>query len=82
MNNTAIVTIVVSLFNLACLAAIIYLFILLIRALRKYIGAKEVRQEKSEIKKTLGEVLKEHRIACKMTQEFVAERIGVSRQAV
>ena len=34
------------------------------------------------IKKSLGEVLKQHREDCKMTQEFVAEAIGVSRQAV
>ncbi|MGL4736252.1 MAG: helix-turn-helix transcriptional regulator [Cellulosilyticaceae bacterium] len=26
--------------------------------------------------------MKQHRIACNMTQEFVAEAIGVSRQAV
>ena len=31
---------------------------------------------------TKGEALKEHRTRCKMTQEFVAERLGVSRQAV
>ena len=30
----------------------------------------------------LGEVLKEHRLRCQMTQEFVAESLGVSRQAV
>ena len=30
----------------------------------------------------MGEVLKENRIRCKMTQEFVSESIGVSRQAV
>ncbi len=30
----------------------------------------------------IGEVLKEHRLRCKMTQEFVAEYLGVSRQAV
>ena len=34
------------------------------------------------ILKTLGEVLKQHRLNCKMTQEFVAETLGVSRQAV
>ena len=33
-------------------------------------------------KKSLGELLKENRIRCKMTQEFVAESLGVSRQAV
>ena len=43
-----------------------------------YLKAKE----KSSIKKSLGEVLKQHREECKMTQEFVAESIGVSRQAV
>ena len=32
-----------------------------------------INQEKTEIKKNLGEVLKEHRVACKMTQEFVAK---------
>ena len=30
----------------------------------------------------MGEVLKTHRIRSKMTQEFVAEALGVSRQAV
>ena len=34
------------------------------------------------VKKSLGETLKEYRTKCKMTQEFVAESIGVSRQAV
>ena len=31
---------------------------------------------------TLREIIKENRIRCKMTQEFVAESLGVSRQAV
>ena len=37
---------------------------------------------KGEIKKALGEVLQENRTCCKMMQEFVAEYLGVSRQAV
>jgi DNA-binding XRE family transcriptional regulator len=41
-----------------------------------------VRKEKERMTKSLGELLKENRIRCKMTQEFVAEQIGVSRQAV
>lgn len=41
-----------------------------------------MRKEKAESAKTLGEVLKKHRVDCKMTQEFVAESLGVSRQAV
>lgn len=59
-----------------------YLMILVVRALRKYINAKDVRQEKSETRKSLGETIRQHRTRCKMTQEFVAETIGVSRQAV
>ena len=34
------------------------------------------------MRKSLGEALRAHRTKCKMTQEFVAETIGVSRQAV
>lgn len=34
------------------------------------------------MRKSLGEILKQHRTRCKVTQEFVAETIGVSRQAV
>lgn len=30
----------------------------------------------------MGEALKENRLRCQMTQEFVAETIGVSRQSV
>lgn len=59
-----------------------YLVYLLIKALRKYIRSEPVRREKSESARSLGEVLKKHRTECKMTQEFVAEAIGVSRQAV
>ena len=41
-----------------------------------------MREEKKAVAKSLGEALKENRIRCQMTQEFVAESIGVSRQAV
>ena len=58
------------------------LFVLLVRALLKYLRSGEVRKEKAETKRSLGEALKAHRTSCKMTQEFVAETIGVSRQAV
>lgn len=60
----------------------IYVLVLIIKALKKYIGSKEVRQEKNEVRKSLSEILKDNRIRCKMTQEFVAETLGVSRQAV
>ena len=67
---------------LAILGVVIYLVVLLIKALRKYLRSGPVRQEKAEMAKSLGEALKYHRTRCKMTQEFVAESIGVSRQAV
>ena len=63
-------------------SGLIYLFILLVKALRKYLKAEPIRKEKAETARSLGEVLKRHRTACKMTQEFVAEALGVSRQAV
>ena len=68
--------------TVALLAAVVYLFVLIVRALKKYIGSKEVRAEKRAAKRTLGETLKAHRTRCQMTQEFVAETLGVSRQSV
>ena len=76
------VTILVTLINLILWGGIIYLFILLAKALKRYIKSGEVRKEKSRTAKSLGDALKEHRTRCKMTQEFVAEHLGVSRQAV
>ncbi len=70
------------LFWAAVFGAIVYLFILVVRALKKYINSKEVREEKKLVARSLGEALKEHRLRCQMTQEFVAETLGVSRQAV
>ena len=61
---------------------LLYLFYLLVCALRKYLKSGEIRAEKEAVKKSLGEVLKAHRTRCQMTQEFVAESVGVSRQAV
>lgn len=60
----------------------VYLLVLVIKALRRYIRTKDVREEKAEVAKSLGEVLKKYRTERKMTQEFVAESLGVSRQAV
>ena len=75
-------TLLFGLIVLADAAAVIFLFVLLVRALLKYLRSGEVRKEKAETKRSLGEALKAHRTRCKMTQEFVAETIGVSRQAV
>ena len=86
MDTTRVLTILVSvfyvLFWIAVFAGIVYLFILIVKALKKYINSKEVREEKKAVAKSLGEALKENRIRCQMTQEFVAETLGVSRQSV
>ncbi len=75
-------TILALLVWLAGVSVFVYLVYLLIRALRKYIRSEPMRQEKKQMAGTLGESLKEHRIRRQMTQEFVAESLGVSRQAV
>lgn len=86
MNTLQLFTLAYVVFNILLLAALaaaaIYLFWLVTRALKTYIRSKEVRQEKKVMALTLGEALKENRLRCQMTQEFVAETLGVSRQAV
>lgn len=52
------------------------------QSVKKYINSQDVRKEKTETRKSLGEVLKKYRTDNKTTQEFVAESLGVSRQAV
>ena len=70
------------LFWIAVIAGVVYLFTLIVKALKKYINSKDLREEKKVVAKSLGEALKENRIRCQMTQEFVAETLGVSRQSV
>lgn len=77
-----LVAVLYVLFWIAVSAGIVYLFILIVKALKKYVNSKEVREEKKAVAKSLGEALKENRIRCQMTQEFVAETLGVSRQSV
>ena len=82
MQMSLILTLVAIPLTLAVAAAIVYLVYLLIRALRKYLRSGEVRQENREAVESLAKALKGHRERCRMTQEFVAEAVGVSRQAV
>ena len=86
MDTTRVLIVLFSilyiLFWIAVSVGVIYLFVLVVKALRKYINSKEVREEKKAVAKSLGEALKENRIRCQMTQEFVAETLGVSRQSV
>lgn len=60
----------------------IFIVVLLICALLKYLNEKKPTPEQAVIRRSLGEALKEHRQRCGMTQEFVAESLNVSRQAV
>ena len=56
--------------------------IFLIWVLYRLVKNSEVRKERAAICRSLAEVLKEQRLKNHMTQEFVAEKLGVSRQAV
>ena len=64
-----------------CIVMFVKLLILVFKALRKYVNSEPQRQESEILRRSLGEVLKDHRMRCSMTQEFVAEALGVSRQA-
>ena len=68
------VTVFMIIVGIIFLCIFVGLLTLIVRALLKYIHSKDVRQEKSVVRKSLGEALKVHRTQCKM--------IGVSRQAV
>jgi len=72
------ISILMAVVSLLILAVGVYVLVLLIRALRKYIRSEPVRKEKAASARSLGEVLKRRRTECKMTQEA----LGVSRQAV
>ena len=60
----------------------IFIVVLLVKALLKYLNDKKTTPEQEVIRHSLGEALKAHRQNCGMTQEYVAEALGVSRQAV
>ena len=81
-STSIILLLVVTMVRLVILGLVVYAVMQGIKALKKYNRSEEVRKEKAEVRRSLGEVLKEHRVRCKMTQEFVAESLGVSRQAV
>lgn len=84
MANPAIfvAAIIAGLIYIVFVVGFIILLVLLIRALLKYLRTKNVREEQSAVKRSLGEIIRAQRTRCQMTQEFVAESIGVSRQAV
>lgn len=70
------------LINTILYGALIYLLVLLVRALRKYLRSDAHVKSEDHPAVTLGASLKSHRLRHKMTQEYVAEQLDVSRQAV
>ncbi len=80
--RTAFPALLVLLINLALLGAFVCVVVLLIRALLKYLRSGNDRRSPPEQVKSLGEALKARRTAAGFTQEYVAEALGVSRQAV
>ena len=82
MANTLFMLLITLPLFFLTIGGIVYLFVLLCRALKKYISSSDSRKESTIIKKSLGEVLKNNRTKNNMTQEFVAEAVGVSRQSV
>lgn len=81
VSNLLLVAIPVLIINLALIIGSVVLLVLAIKALIKYLNTDN-RKETQAVRKSLAEALREHRTRCNMTQEFVAETLGVSRQAV
>ena len=82
MTRAPIALIPTLLIFIALWALFIYVVVLIVRALRKYLRSDTGRGNPSEQAKSLGEALKAQRTARGFTQEYVAEALGVSRQAV
>ena len=74
--------IVNAIISVRTIVATVYVVYLLIKALRKYLSSRQEREEKRENAKHIGQVIKNHRVRCNMTKEFLVDRLGVSRQAV
>ena len=66
---TRFIILIIWILRIAITAGIIYVFVKVIKRIQK---TTPIKNEKSETAKTLGEIIKQHRIECKMTQEFVA----------
>ena len=62
----------------AFIAAVVVLIVLLVRRANRQTAASEPEPPK----RPLSEILREHRTRAGMTQEYVAEALGISRQAV
>lgn len=70
MKANILILMVGLLMNYVVGVAFIYLFVLIVRALKKYIKSEPVRKEKAESAKSLGEVIKRYRMQRKMTKNL------------
>ena len=61
MKANILILMVGLLMNYVVGVAFIYLFVSIVRALKKYIKSEPVRKEKAESAKSLGEVIKRYR---------------------
>ena len=68
--------------RLVFFAGAVFLAFLAFKALTKYLNEGKATAGQVQVRRSLGEAIKERRTALGMTQEFVAEQLGVSRQAV
>ena len=81
-THIGLIVILIWIIRLALFAGAVFLAILAFKALSKYLNAGNAPAAQTRVNKSLGETIKERRVALQMTQEFVAEQLGVSRQAV
>ena len=80
-----IIVLIAGLFNLVPFVLVMVLLILAIRwFLRQERQARAMAKdpEVQKVRGSLAQVLRAHRETCHMTQELVAQKLGVSRQAV
>lgn len=75
-------TMIMTVFAIIVLSVVVSLFVLIGLALVRFLRARDTRGGNAVVRKSLGETIQANRIHCNMTQEFVAETLGVSRQAV
>lgn len=87
--DNEIASILITVFYAVFLCGVGYLLYLLIRSLRKrkqagFSGKMTAAEAPAQPtpQRSVGEAIKSYREQCKMTQELLAERLGVSRQAV
>lgn len=82
MARAPIALIPAILLALALWGLFLYVVVLIVRALLKYLHSDKESKSPPEQAKNLGEALKTRRTTAGYTQEYVAEALGVSRQAV